>query len=92
MYDLHVPTNSYQRQINQFKSTIQQVEENKDLAPNKKKKEKERCQNMIDRLNDEQNKQIEHTKRVNARMQKEKEKWFQSEYLDRYSLYYLTHI
>ncbi|CAG2122550.1 unnamed protein product, partial [Medioppia subpectinata] len=78
MYDLQVPTQSYERELKRFKDQIQSAEENKDLAPNKKKKEKERCLSMMERLADEDSRQQEHNKRVLARLQKEKDQWFQS--------------
>lgn len=78
MYDLQVPLTSYAKEVCRFKTQAAQVEENKDLAPNKKKKEKEKCLAMMERLLEEESKQTEHVKRVHARLQKEKDQWFQS--------------
>lgn len=78
MYDLHAPTSGYERELQRFKLQAQQAEENKDLNPSKKKKEKERCLNMMDRLAEEESRQQDHNKRVLARLQKEKDQWFQS--------------
>ena len=78
MYDLQVPEDSYERERKRFKEQIQNAEENKDLAPNKKKKEKERCLSLMEKLTDEESKQSEHVKRVLTRLQKEKDQWFQS--------------
>ena len=43
---------------------------------NKKKKEIDRCNNLIDRLEDEMKKQADHVARVKARLEEEKELWF----------------
>ena len=43
---------------------------------NKKKKEKERCIALIDKIQDEEKKQTEHVNRVLARLKAEKDKWF----------------
>jgi THO complex subunit 2 len=78
MYDLEVPTSSYESQLDKFKVQIQQIEDNKDLAPNKRKKEKERHLKVYDNLSNECISQQEHIKRVHKRLQNEKDQWFQS--------------
>ena len=42
----------------------------------KKKKEQDRCRNLIEKLKEEEKKQVEHVERVMARLEKEKELWF----------------
>ncbi|XP_076310399.1 THO complex subunit 2-like protein isoform X2 [Tachypleus tridentatus] len=78
MYDLYVPTTSYEREISKLKNQISQAEDNKDLVQSKKKKEKERCQALIEKLTEEEKRQQEHTVKVLARLKKEKDMWFQS--------------
>ena len=47
-------------------------------AQSKKKKEKERCQMVIDKLMDEEKRQLEHVRAVTARLKSEKDTWFPS--------------
>lgn len=75
MYDLVVPTGSYQREVNKLKAILQ-AEENKDAG--KKKKERERCESLIAKLLEEEKLQQEHCHRVMARLKNEKDDWFQS--------------
>ncbi|KAJ8298480.1 hypothetical protein KUTeg_025011 [Tegillarca granosa] len=76
MYELAVPTSVYEKQIQQLSSQISAIEDNRDLPQSKKKKEKERCTNLIDKLKDEEKKQGEHVQRVLARLKSQKEQWF----------------
>ena len=78
MYDLQVPEDSYEKEVKRFRDQIQAAEDNKDLAPNKKKKEKERCLSLMEKLTDEESRQRDHVKRVKERLEKEKDQWFQS--------------
>ncbi|KFM75173.1 THO complex subunit 2, partial [Stegodyphus mimosarum] len=75
MYDLVVPSGSYEREVTKLK-IILQSEENKDAG--KKKKERERCDNLIMKLVEEEKMQQEHCIRVMARLKNEKDDWFQS--------------
>lgn len=75
MYDLLVPSGSYQREVSKLKAVLQN-EENKDAG--KKKKERERCDALISKLVDEEKSQHEHCLRVLARLKSEKDDWFQS--------------
>lgn len=75
MYDLVVPTGSYQREVNKLKAILQN-EENKDAG--KKKKERERCESLISKLVEEEKLQQDHCLRVMARLKNEKDDWFQS--------------
>ena len=45
-------------------------------ASTKRKKEKERYAAIIDKLKDEEKKQVEHCQRIEARLKKECETWF----------------
>ncbi|XP_063970178.1 THO complex subunit 2-like [Lytechinus pictus] len=76
MYDLHVPSPSYDKEINKIKVTMANVDDNKELASAKRKKEKERYAIIIERLKDEERKQQEHCQRIEARLKKECETWF----------------
>lgn len=75
MYDLLVPTGSYQREVNKLKAILHN-EENKDAG--KKKKERERCESLISKLMEEEKNQQDHCLRVIARLKNEKEDWFQT--------------
>ncbi|KAE8584287.1 hypothetical protein XENTR_v10020899 [Xenopus tropicalis] len=75
MYDLAVPSNSYNREINKLKSQMRAIDENMDMPPNKKKKEKERCTALQEKLVEEEKKQSEHVARVLQRMKLEKDNW-----------------
>nr|XP_037284733.1 THO complex subunit 2-like [Rhipicephalus microplus] len=77
MYDLYVPTSSYQREIQKLRDASNS-EETKDMAPSKRKKEKDRCDALADKLAEEERKQQEHCTRVLARLRSEKDAWFQS--------------
>ncbi|XP_012937232.1 THO complex subunit 2 [Aplysia californica] len=76
MYDLYVPTAAYQKQIQLQQSQIKAIDDNRDMPSNKKKKEVDRCNILIDKLEDEMKKQAEHVARVKARLEEEKELWF----------------
>ncbi|XP_055951703.1 THO complex subunit 2-like [Argiope bruennichi] len=75
MYDLVVPSSSYEREINKLKAVLQS-EESKDAG--KKKKDRERCDALITKLVEEEKLQQEHCARVMARLRCEKDDWFQS--------------
>ncbi|ESO04771.1 hypothetical protein HELRODRAFT_191720 [Helobdella robusta] len=76
LYDLEVPNSTYENQIKMHQTQLQVIEDNKDLAQSKKKKEKERCTSLIEKLTEEQKKQEEHVKMVMARLNKERDVWF----------------
>lgn len=76
LYDLHVPSDSYTTQINRIKNTAAQFAENKDMASSKQKKEQDRCNNLIEKLQEEERRQREHVDRVMAKLRQEKDSWF----------------
>ncbi|OWF53939.1 THO complex subunit 2-like isoform X2 [Mizuhopecten yessoensis] len=76
MYDLAVPSNVYDKQNQQLCAQISAIEDNKDMPQSKKKKEKERCNTLMDKLKDEEKKQGEHVARVHNRLKNQKEQWF----------------
>ncbi|XP_058804081.1 THO complex subunit 2 isoform X2 [Phymastichus coffea] len=78
MYDLYVPTESYQREVNKLKQLAAQAADSKDLTASKGKKEQERYQTLIDKLQDEKKKQEEHVEKVHAYLRQEKDTWFLS--------------
>ncbi|XP_072482051.1 THO complex subunit 2 isoform X3 [Notamacropus eugenii] len=75
MYDLAVPRNSYEREVNKLRIQMKAVDDNQEMPPNKKKKEKERCTALQDKLLEEEKKQIEHVQRVLQRLKLEKDNW-----------------
>uniref|UniRef100_S4RS23 THO complex subunit 2 n=1 Tax=Petromyzon marinus TaxID=7757 RepID=S4RS23_PETMA len=76
MYDLSVPTASYEREVGKLRAQLRAIDDTQDMPPNKKKKEKERCMALVDKLNDEEKKQQEHGNRVLIRLRQEKDNWF----------------
>merc|ERR1712179_466466 len=78
MYDLFVPDKIYEKEIAKLKAAPSKVDENKDLNSARKKKEKERILNHMDKTIEEQKKQKEHVDRVLARLKSEKDSWFMS--------------
>ncbi|XP_049598530.1 THO complex subunit 2 isoform X1 [Syngnathus scovelli] len=75
MYDLAVPHAAYEREINKLKAQIKAIDENPETPMNKKKKEKERCTALQEKLQEEEKKQLEHVQRVLHRLKLEKDKW-----------------
>lgn len=75
MYDLAVPQKSYDREVNKLKIQMKAIDDNIEMPPNKKKKEKERCTALQDKLLEEFKKQHEHVLRVSQRMKLEKDNW-----------------
>ncbi|KAM8835686.1 THO complex subunit 2 isoform 1-T1 [Synchiropus picturatus] len=75
MYDLAVPHAAYDREVNKLKAQIKAIEENPEMPPNKKKKEKERCTALQEKLQEEEKKQLEHVQRVLHRLKLEKDNW-----------------
>ncbi|KAF4085540.1 hypothetical protein AMELA_G00096270, partial [Ameiurus melas] len=75
MYDLSVPHNAYDREVNKLKMQIKAIDENTEMPLNKKKKEKERCTALQDKLQEEEKKQLEHVQRVLHRLKLEKDNW-----------------
>uniref|UniRef100_A0A6I8PJE7 THO complex subunit 2 n=1 Tax=Ornithorhynchus anatinus TaxID=9258 RepID=A0A6I8PJE7_ORNAN len=75
MYDLAVPHNSYEREVNKLKIQMKAIDDNQEMPPNKKKKEKERCTALQDKLLEEEKKQMEHVQRVLQRLKLEKDNW-----------------
>uniref|UniRef100_A0A668AI57 THO complex subunit 2 n=1 Tax=Myripristis murdjan TaxID=586833 RepID=A0A668AI57_9TELE len=75
MYDLAVPHAAYEREVNKLKAQIKAIEENPEIPLNKKKKEKERCTALQDKLQEEEKKQLEHVQRVLHRLKLEKDNW-----------------
>lgn len=78
MYDVQVPDKSYLRERNKINQQLQQLEDNKDIAPSKKRKERERLTSIIAKLNNEASQQAEHNTRVLNRLEHEKKYWFES--------------
>ncbi|XP_043266760.1 THO complex subunit 2 isoform X2 [Venturia canescens] len=78
MYDLFVPVESYQREINKLKQQAAQASDSKEMNVSKVKKEQERCGTLIEKLQDEKRKQEEHVEKVFAYLRQEKDSWFLS--------------
>ncbi|XP_058986277.1 THO complex subunit 2 [Musca domestica] len=78
MYDLQVPHDSYQKEINKLKQLSQMAADSKDSNASKNKKEQERYIALMDKLQDERKKQQEHVDKILQRLQQQKDNWFLS--------------
>ncbi|KAK6626298.1 hypothetical protein RUM43_006609 [Polyplax serrata] len=76
MYDLQVPVESYQKEINKIKQASLQAVDSKEMTTSKGKKEQERFNALMEKLQDERKKQQEHVEKVMARLRLEKDSWF----------------
>merc|ERR1712223_2189263 len=78
MYDLHVPESLYEKEIKKLKDAPAKLIENKELNSARRKKEADRLQTLMERLQDEEKRHKEHVERVMARLRQEKDGWFLS--------------
>ena len=70
LYDLIVPNDAYTSQINRIKLMSNSAADNKDLTSSKRKREQERCNVLIEKLQEEKKRQKEHVDRVMAKLNK----------------------
>ncbi|KAF9623440.1 hypothetical protein IFM89_003024 [Coptis chinensis] len=78
LYDLYVPRSRYEGEIAKQHAALKALEElsdNSNMAITKRKKEKERIQDLLDRLIGELQKHEENVASVRRRLSREKEKW-----------------
>ncbi|XVE74551.1 hypothetical protein DITRI_Ditri12bG0026000 [Diplodiscus trichospermus] len=81
LYDLYVPKNRYESEIAKQHAALKALEElpdNSSSAINKRKKDKERIQEALDRLTSELHKHEENVASVRRRLTREKDKWLSS--------------
>jgi len=79
MYDLYTPRERYVEEEKKLKVTKAGVDDNKEIpSSSKKKKEKERCEFLIEKLVDEQKTQIDHNKFIKVWLESRKNAWFPS--------------
>ncbi|PKU66197.1 hypothetical protein MA16_Dca009571 [Dendrobium catenatum] len=81
LYDLYVPRNRYEAEIAKQHAAIKALEElsdNSSMAITKRKKDKERIQELLDRLASELQKHEQHVASVHHRLRREKDKWLSS--------------
>ncbi|KAF7808544.1 THO complex subunit 2 [Senna tora] len=81
LYDLYVPKNRYESEIAKLHANLKSLEElsdNSSSAITKRKKEKERIQESLDRLSSELRKHEENVASVHRRLSLEKDKWLSS--------------
>ncbi|XP_051144438.1 THO complex subunit 2 isoform X2 [Andrographis paniculata] len=81
LYDLYVPRSRYESEIGKLHASLKALEEladNSSSAITKRKKEKERIQESLDRLAMELQKHEEHVKSVHSRLAHEKDTWLSS--------------
>ncbi|XP_026326436.1 THO complex subunit 2 isoform X2 [Hyposmocoma kahamanoa] len=75
MYDLRVPVESYEREVGRLKSSAAAAAKDNSQGT-KGKKEQERFNTLIDKLQEERRRQSEHVSRVLARLSRECRGWF----------------
>lgn len=81
LYDLHVPRSRYDSEIAKQHAALKALEEfsdNSSSAITKRKKDKERIQELLDRLTGELQKHEQHVASVYQRLTHEKDKWLSS--------------
>jgi THO complex subunit 2 len=81
LYDLYVPRKRYESEITKQHSALRALEElsdNSNSAITKRKKDKERIQESLDRLTVELQKHEENVASVRRRLAREKDKWLSS--------------
>ncbi|KAL3830707.1 hypothetical protein ACJIZ3_019509 [Penstemon smallii] len=81
LYDLYVPRNRYESEIAKQHAALKALEElsdNSSSAIAKRKKDKERIQESLDRLTTELQKHEEHVESVRRRLAREKDTWLSS--------------
>merc|ERR1712142_990850 len=78
MYDLYVPEKLYEKEIKKLKDAPAKLADNKDLNTARSKKEADRLNTLVERLQDEEKRHKEHVERVMARLRQEKDAWFLS--------------
>lgn len=81
LYDLYVPRSRYDSEIAKQHAALKALEElsdNSSSAITKRKKEKEKIQESLDRLTSELHKHEEHVASVRRRLSREKDKWLSS--------------
>lgn len=75
MSDIEVPTSCYDREIQRLKSNLADLGKSGDDDP-KRRKERERCNSLIQKLKLEQSEQTEHTKYIRIYLESEKNNLF----------------
>ncbi|KAM3353633.1 hypothetical protein ACQJBY_024659 [Aegilops geniculata] len=81
LYDLHFPKDRYDAEIKKLHDNLKQLEDNSDnssIAISRRKKDKERIQDLVDKLNNESDKHQQHVASVLQRLAREKDKWLSS--------------
>merc|ERR1719508_197435 len=78
MYDLYVPEKLYEKEIKKLKEAPAKLNDNKYLNTARRKKEADRLNTLMERLQDEEKRHKEHVERVMARLRQEKDAWFLS--------------
>ncbi|KAK3166323.1 hypothetical protein QOZ80_1AG0044350 [Eleusine coracana subsp. coracana] len=81
LYDLHFPKDRYDTEVKKLHDNLKQLEDNSDnssIAISRRKKDKERIQDLLDKLNSESQKHQQHIASVLQRLSREKDKWLSS--------------
>ncbi|GJM92078.1 hypothetical protein PR202_ga08506 [Eleusine coracana subsp. coracana] len=81
LYDLHFPKDRYDTEVKKLHDNLKQLEDNSDnssIAISRRKKDKERIQDLLDKLNSESQKHQQHIASVLQRLAREKDKWLSS--------------
>jgi THO complex subunit 2 len=78
MYDLYSPVERYDLEITKLQNIVNDLEGSKETS-SKKRKEKERCQAMMGKLQEEMQLQFEHNKLIKKWLETRKDAWFPSQ-------------
>jgi len=81
LYDLYVPKSRYESEISKQHAaikTLEEISDNSNMAITKRKKDKERIQELLDKLISELQKHEQHVASVHQRLSCEKDKWLSS--------------
>lgn len=75
MSDIEVPLNCYDREMARLRTAVSELSKSND-EDQKKRKERERCNNLIQKLKQERSDQIEHTKFIRMYLESERNNLF----------------
>lgn len=79
MYDVYTPEERYDEETRKIKISIDEIDDNKEItSASKKRKEKERCQVLVEKMASEKKVQIEHNKLIQVWLESRKDAWFPS--------------
>jgi THO complex subunit 2 len=76
LYDLYVPTGRYEDEVRKAREAIKDIDDKSDMTSSKRKKEQERSVALIEKLQEEKQRQEDNHRLVNSCIKQEKDSWF----------------